>query len=147
MTDARRAAARHLPQVPAHIVVMLSATTAGYALTLAAVAATQATAEERLIAERAPAVGGIEDVASGHDALAARLDVARRVYDAAAGSYAAATSVLGAVDQQLADLAGVVSDIDGSVRKLPTSIHMPAVRVVTQAQAPATHATTGASGG
>ena len=136
-----------IPRVPAHVVVLLSAATAGYAVTLAGVAVMQAATEGALIAERAPSVGGLEDLAAAHDQLAASLDAADHDYQRAADTYAAATTVLDQVDRQLADLAAVVTDIDGSVRKLPTSIHVPVTRFVAPARAPATHATTGASGG
>jgi exonuclease VII small subunit len=126
---------------------MLSAATGGYGLTLAGVAGMQAAAENALIAERAPTVGGLEEVGAAHDRLAVDLEDAVRNYQRAADRYAAATTILDQVDRQLAKVASAVSEIDGTVRKLPTSIRVPVSRTVTTVKAPATHATTGASGG
>lgn len=143
MTDGRSFAG-----LPAHVWVMLGTSTAGYALMLAAVAGLQSRNEGDLIAARQPAVDGVSAVASGHDALIERLDAARAAYAATVDAYVAAGGSLDALDGHLGTLAGLVAEIDGVSRTLPTSVKMPAVkRSVSSVSVPSTSGTTGASGG
>jgi hypothetical protein len=145
MTDRHRAI--RLPRVPAHVVVMLSAATAGYAATLACVAGLQAADEAALAAARAPAAEKVAALSAAHDRLAADLEASRMAYGTVAGAYDRATATLESVDRVLADLASAVAKIDGVSRSLPTSVRIPVPRTVVQVRAPATHATTRASGG
>jgi hypothetical protein len=126
---------------------MLSATTAGYAATLAGIASLQSGGEATLIAARSPTIEEVARLGSGHDALAARLEEARRSYGDAADAYARAMALREAVDRNLALLAATVAEIDGVARNLPTSIRVPVQRTVVQVKAPPTITTTGASGG
>jgi len=143
MTDGRPFAG-----LPSHIWVMLGASTAGYALMLAGVAGLQARDEAGLIAARRPSVEGVAQLSAGHDALNARLDAARAAYAATADEYAAAGGTLDALHEQVGLLAGLVAEIDGVSRTLPTSVKLPVVRrSVTSISVPSTSGTTGASGG
>lgn len=143
MTDARTFAG-----MPGHVWVMLGASTAGYALMLAGVAGLQSRNEADLIAARRPAVDGVAQVASGHDWLQQRLDAARANYGATVDAYAAAGGTLDALHEQVGLLAGLVAEIDGVSRTLPTTVKLPAVkRSVSSVSAPSTSGTTGASGG
>jgi hypothetical protein len=146
MTDARTDA-RTFAGLPSHIWVMLGASTAGYALMLAGVAGLQSRNEADLIAARRPAVDGVAQVASGHDWLQARLDAARANYAATVDAYVAAGGTLDALHEQVGLLAGLVAEIDGVSRTLPTTVKLPAVkRSVNSVSAPSTSGTTGASG-
>jgi hypothetical protein len=141
-----------LPRIPQHIVVLLSATTAGYAAMLAGVTAIQADHEAALMAQRAPAAADVAALGAAHDRLATRLESARAAYAEAADGYARASVVLDAVDAELAGLASAVAEIDGVSRNLPTTVRVPVQRTVVrvkapQSKAPQTHATTSASGG
>ena len=139
---------RSLPAVPAHVWVMLGASTAGYALVLAGVAAIQSNAEAILISARRPAVDGVAQLAAGHEELIRRLDAAQAGYATAADTYGAVGSTLDALHEQVALLAGVVAEIDGVSRSMPAAVKLPAVRrTVATVKAPATSGTTGASGG
>jgi hypothetical protein len=126
---------------------MLSATTAGYAATLAGVASLQAADEAALIDVRSPAVVEVDRLGSDHDGLAARLEQARRSYADAAEAYTRATAIQEEVDRNLALLAATVAEIDGVARNLPTSVKVPVQRTVVQVKAPPTITSTGASGG
>lgn len=139
--------ALRMPRIPVHVVVMLSAAAAGYAASLAGVAAMQATREGALRDERAPALAGVDRLSRGHDELDARLVAAGRSYANAADTYTQASRMLATLDQDVATLAAQVAQIDGVSRSLPTTVHVPVIRAVIPARAPATHATTGASGG
>jgi hypothetical protein len=139
---------RQSTRIPAHVLVMLSASTALYALVLAGVAGVQSRDDAALAAARDPVVRAIEQVAAGHDELGDRLDRARAGYAAAAQAYGAAGAVITTLQDRLDELAAAVAQIDGVSRSLPTSVRLPAVRgSVSAGAAPATHATTRASGG
>lgn len=148
MTDNRRApGGLRVPRVPSNVILLLSAATAGYGASLAAVASFQAADEAALMAARQPATSGVEELAAGHDQLAARLDRALEAYRSAADAYDRAGSIQAAVNRDLEQLAAAVAEIDGVARDLPTSVRVPVQRTVVRVQAPTTHATTGASGG
>jgi hypothetical protein len=134
--------------LPTHVWVMLGASTAGYALMLAAVTGLQARNEAELIAARQPAVAGVAAVASGHDRLLAQLEGARAAYAATVSEYLAAGGTLDALHAQVGSLAGLVAEIDGVSRTLPTTVKLPVIkRSVSSVKAPSTSGTTGASGG
>jgi hypothetical protein len=138
---------RALVRVPSHVWVMLGASTAGYALLLAGVAGLQSRSETALITARQPAVDGIARITTGHDGLRDRLDSARAAYAATVDAYLAAGGSLEALDGQVSRLAGLVAEIDGVSRTLPSSVKMPAVkRSVSSVSVPSTSGTTGASG-
>lgn len=133
--------------MPSHIWVMLGASTAGYALLLAGVAAIQSGNEADLIAARSPAVASVAQIVAGHDGLAARLEAARVAYTTTANAYVVAGGSLDALHDKVGLLAGLVAEIDGVSRTLPSSVKLPAVRqTVRTVSAPATSGTTGASG-
>jgi hypothetical protein len=148
MASATMTERRAIPRVPAHVLVMLGASTAGYAAILAGVAGLQSRADAEAIAARAPAVDGVSRISAGHDRLAEALDVARAEYQRTANAYLAAGGSLDALEQAVTALAGRVAEIDGVSRTLPSSVRLPAVRQsVPSARTSTTHATTGASGG
>jgi hypothetical protein len=135
-------------RLPAHVFVMLGASTGAYAIALAAVAGLQSADEAALVAARGPVAQAVEDVSASRDALLVRLDRARAAYAAAAQSYVAAGGTLEALEGRLGALAAKVAEIDGASRALPTSVRLPKVAgSIAGSRAPATHATTGASGG
>ena len=133
--------------LPSHVVVMLGASTATYALVLAGVAGLQSRSEADLAALRAPTVEGLDSLSAGHDALGARLKAAQDAYNAAVQAYADAGGSLDAVEVNLGAFAAVVAQIDGVSRSMPTTVKLPAVRKSSGAGAPATQGTTRASGG
>lgn len=137
-----------LAGLPTHVWVMLGASTAGYALMLAAVTGLQARNEADLIAARQPAVDGVAALVSGHDRLRVRLDGARAAYAATVGEYLAAGGTLESLHAKVGSLAGLVAEIDGVSRSLPTTVKLPVVkRSVSSVSVPSTSGTTGASGG
>lgn len=134
-------------RLPAHVLVMLSASTAVYALVLAGVAGVQSRDDAALATARDPVARAVEHLAAGHDALGDRLDRARGDYAAAAAAYGAAGDALSSLETRIDDLSALMARIDGVSRSLPTSVRLPAVRGSISGTAPATHATTRASGG
>jgi hypothetical protein len=143
MTD-RRGPVR----IPAHVFVMLSASTALYSLVLAGVTDVQSRDDAALAAARDPVAGAIERLAASHDDLGSRLERARADYASVAQAYVSAGDVLAILEGRLGDLSAVVAKVDGVTRSLPTTERLPAVRgSVSGGSAPTTHATTRASGG
>ncbi|HJP88070.1 MAG TPA: hypothetical protein VJ850_03430 [Candidatus Limnocylindrales bacterium] len=133
--------------LPSHVIVMLGASTAAYALVLAGVAGVQSRNEADLAALRAPAVEGVQGLAAGHDAIDARLRAAQDAYNAAVQAYTNAGGSLDTVELNLQSFAAVAGEIDGVARSMPTSVKLPPVHRSSGAGAPGTHGTTGASGG
>ena len=147
MTDPALRRARWELRLPAHIGIFLGASTAAYAVALAGVTALQATSEAALIAERAPVVAGIDAVAARNEQLATALSKAGADYQAATDAYVASGGRLADLEQALAALSSTVAKIDGVSRSLPTAVNLPkVVGRITTSTAPATSATTGASG-
>jgi hypothetical protein len=140
MTDARR---------PVHLAVLVGASAGIYAISLAGVTVLQSSADQALMAERAPLESTIRGVAGGHDALDADLTRAAQDYGDAAGRYDRLAPGLSAMESALDDLAANVADVSGAARALPGHVALPVVtRTVTvAAKRPVTHGTTGASGG
>ena len=78
MTDARR---------PLHLAVMIGASTAVYAASLAAVTAFQSSDDRALMQRQAPAEDAVTRLRTGHDRLETSIGQAADAYDRAAGSY------------------------------------------------------------
>ena len=140
MTDRRR---------PLHMAVMLGASTALYAGTMAGVALLQSDADRALSQRQAPAQDAVSRLQDGHDRLDAAIGKAADAYARAASRYEALTPALTDTEASLSDLESRVATISGAARALPVRISLPPVtRVVrTTSARPKTSATTGASGG
>jgi len=140
MTDARR---------PLHLAIMLGASTALYAGSLACVALLQSDADGALTERQAPAKDAVARIHVGHDRLDAAIGQAADAYARAASRYEALTPTLTDTEASLSDLASRVETISGAARALPARISLPPItRVVrTTSSRPRTSATTGASGG
>jgi len=144
MTDHRRG----VPWIPTHVLLMLGASTAGYAVTLAGVAGLQSEAEAAIAAARDPAQVALRAAGAANDQLDAHLAGVRDRYTSVATAYAAAGRSLDELQVDLGELATVVGEVRGASRSLPATVQLPAVRATVPAsRAPQTHTTTRASGG
>ena len=136
------------PRLPAHVVLMLGASTAAYGLTLAGVAALQSRAEADIGLARSGALEALDAGTIAHDHLAAGIEAARLEYAGVATAYDNNGAALDALHGDLAKLAAIVGKIEGESRALPATVRLPVVRVsVPATRTPVTHATTRASGG
>jgi hypothetical protein len=127
---------------------LLGASTAGYAVVLAGLAALQSQAEQAMTDARGAAVVALRAGSDANDVLAARLDSARERYAGLASGYEELTGTLDSLVVDLGDLTAIVGKIEGASRALPTTVRLPAVRAsVPVTRTPVTHATTRASGG
>jgi len=140
MTDARR---------PLHLAVMLGASTALYAGSMAGVALLQSDADRVLTERQAPAEDAVARLHGGNDRLEASIAAAAYAYARAASRYEALDPGLTETEASLSDLASRVEIISGAARALPARISLPPItRVVrTTVTRPKTSASTGASGG
>jgi hypothetical protein len=139
MTDARR---------PIHIVVMIGASTALYAMSMAGVTAIQSSADRDLIRGRSPAEDAAARLRGGNDRLEMTLTRAADAYADAAARYDALAPQLDGMERSLDTLAGRVEAVGGAARSLPQTVTLPNVpRSAPAVSRPRTSATTGASGG
>jgi hypothetical protein len=141
MTDARR---------PLHLAVMVGASTAVYAASLAAVTAFQSNDDRALTQRQAPAENAVSRLRAGQDRLETSIGQAADAYDQAAGSYDALGPRLLDTESSLTDLAGRVQAITGAAQALPGKISLPAISrtvIRTTTSKPKTSGSTGASGG
>jgi ABC-type phosphonate transport system ATPase subunit len=139
MTDARR---------PVHLVVLLGATAGIYAVSLAGVTALQSAADRAHIDDGAPLDATTSSLSAGQDAFERDLASAARAYGDAAAGYDRLAPRLDELEISLDTLAGTVAKVSGAAKALPARVALPTVtHTMTTRAAPATHATTGASGG
>jgi hypothetical protein len=126
---------------------LVGASSALFAVTLAGVAALQQAAEDGTAAARAPALAVIDRRSADVDAVVAALDAGARAELVALERYAQVVGRLDALEVDLAALDGAVAAVAGAAAALPDRVRLPALRAPRPVQrAPATHATTGASG-
>lgn len=144
----RRGLLNRLPslRVPAHVGVLLGASTAAYAVTLAGVTGLQAATDAEQAAEQAPAVAGLQDLAARNQALGNALAAAGQRYDELASAYTVAGGQLTDLGTALGGLSTSVQAIDGVSRSLPATAPLPKIGRASIGGAPATSSTTGASG-
>jgi len=135
-------------RVPAHLAVLVGVSAGAYAASLAGVTALQSAADAHLTAQRAPISLAADTAAAEHETLSGALDAAARRYAEIARRYETVTIEMGRVGTSLDDLATRAAALSESAASLPTRFSLPAVRPAPArtVAAPATHATTGASG-
>ena len=142
MTDARR---------PLHLAVMIGASTAIYAASVAGVTALQSNTDRALTLRQAPALDAVARLRVGHDRLESRIDGAAAAYERAARAYDALTPGLLDTALSLTRLGEHVASVTGAASALPERVALPPIsRTVIRAPVaprPKTNATTGASGG
>lgn len=134
-----------------HIPLVGAATAVLYAGSLGLVSVLQGSHDAALLRERAPLVDGAAAAAMQRSATLRAIQAANEALAGAAAGYDAALARSHVLDQRLATLAERVGAVTGAAARLPSSIVLPAAPraavVSAPAGAPATNATTGASGG
>lgn len=142
---------------PARAGLLLGASAAVYAVSLAGVAAMQADTDAQAIAARAPYLDEVARLQAANDELERQLHKADAEARALAADYGAVGVAVTGYEARLDALAALVADVEGSVAALPTRIKLPSVtmrgavagnsRSSGSRSAPSTRATSGASGG
>ena len=149
----RRPAASAMLSPPARAGLLLSASAAVYAVTLASVSGWQADAAGATAAARATGLDAVTRARAANDQLDAtttQLDAeARRLVD----TYGSAAQDVAAYQARLDELSTLVAEVQGRAAALPARIQLPVVTVhgaiagsTHSSRAPATSGRTGASG-
>ena len=132
---------------PARTGVLIGASSALFAVTLAGVATLQQADERATLATRDPALALIARRSEEIDRLVATLEAGSRAERAAVGEYGDVTDRLLAFEAALATLDADVAVVAGAADALPERVRLPVLSVPRRTVvAPRTHATTGASG-
>lgn len=141
---------------PARAGMLLGGSAAVYAVTLAGIAAMQASGDAQLAARRQPWVDQVAEVRAANDALEQALLQADGDARWLASQYDSVGADVAAYQARLDGLAALVAKVEGSAAALPTRIALPTVTmrgaVTTRSSsggssAPATTSTSGGSGG
>ncbi len=133
--------------------MLIGASAAIYAVTLAGVSVMQADSDAAVVARRQPYLEAVAAARSANDALEVAVVKADGAARALASDYAAVGGDIASYQARLDELAALVAEVQGSAAALPTRISLPAISVRSagsgggSSKAPATKATTTASGG
>jgi hypothetical protein len=159
-SPAARTAARRSEAIlttPARAGLLLGASAAVYAVSLAGVSALQADADAQTIMARAPYVEEVTRLQAANDSLERALLKADAEARALNADYDAVGLTVADFQARLDALAGLVAEVEGSAAALPARIKLPTVsmrgaiagssRSASGRSAPSTSATTRASGG
>jgi hypothetical protein len=151
---ARPAARRKeaLLTTPARAGMLIGASAAIYAVSVASVAGLQAQGDAEVIARRQPYLDTLAQTRAANDELEAALLQADAETRALGGFYARAGESVAAYEARLDTLAALVAEVKGSAAALPSRISLPKVSIQGAVRtggtsAPATTSTSGASGG
>jgi len=133
---------------PARAGMLLGASAAVYAVTLAGVAALQSGDDAALAARRQPYLDAVAERRASNDALESALVRADAEVRALGDLYARTGNDVAAYETRLDALAALVAEVQGTAASLPARISLPSVSVSTSvgSRAPTTTARTGASG-
>jgi hypothetical protein len=131
-----------------HLAVLVGASTAAYAISLAGVTALQSGADQALILARSPSQASAARISEGHDRLQAEIERSASAYAASAARFDELATGVSSLDTSLDAYDGRMQKVTGAVRAMPGHVSLPSVsRSATTARArPATRAATGASG-
>lgn len=138
---------------PTRAGMLIGASAAIYAVTLAGVSVMQADSDAAVVARRQPYLETVAAARSANDVLEVAVVKADGAARALANDYAAAGGDVASYQSRLDELAALVAEVQGSAAALPTRISLPTVSVRSagsaggSSKAPATKATTAASGG
>jgi len=141
---------------PARAGMLLGASAALYAVTLAGVSALQAHDDAVLAASRAPYLDAIAEARAANDAIEARIQAANGQIADLITTYGTVGTDVEAFQARLDNLATLVAEVQGSAAALPARIKLPSVSMRgsiasssggTRAAAPKTSGKSGASGG
>ncbi|MEW6223815.1 MAG: hypothetical protein AB1627_04230 [Chloroflexota bacterium] len=134
---------------PARAAMLVGASAAVYAVSLAGVSGLQSSSDAALIARTQPWLDQVAEARAANDELEAALIRASTEAQALGAAYEAAGDELVAYEARLDSLAALVAEVKGTAAALPSRIGLPKVTVRGAARTtrPATKATSGASGG
>ena len=135
-------------RLPVHLAVLVGASTAAYAVSMAGVAALQSSTDQALILARTPAQEAAARVSEGHDRLEAQVERSAKAYTLSAARFDQLAAGLTSLDTSLEAYAGRMETVSGAVRALPARVSLPNVARSSNGAAtkPRVKASTAASG-
>jgi len=133
---------------PIHLAVLVGASTAAYAVSLAGITALQSTADLTAVDRQSPVEQMATRIRVGHDRLQDELARSADAYAASASRYDEIAANLAALETSLDAYAGQIGQVSGAARALPARVRLPVVSrsVTTTVTKPRVRSTTGASG-
>lgn len=153
----RPAVIRHetVLSMPARAGMLIGASAAMYAATLAGVSVLQARDDASLAATREPLLQAVAETRAANDALASRIQAANGAVSALISGYESTGADVAAYQARLDSLAALVAEVQGSAAALPARIKLPTVSIRGPissgggggSSAPKTSGKSGASGG
>ncbi len=153
----RPTVARHetILSMPARAGMLIGASAAMYAATLAGISVLQARDDASIAATREPLLQAVATSKAANDALAARIQAANGSISALITDYGATGADVAAYQARLDSLAALVAEVQGSAAALPARIKLPTVSIRGPissgggggGSAPKTSGKSGASGG
>jgi hypothetical protein len=134
---------------PVRAAMLVGASAAVYAVSLAAVSGLQSSSDAARIARSQPWLDQVAEARAANDGLEAALLQASTEAQALGAAYEAAGEGIVAYEARLDALAALVAEVEGTAASLPSRIGLPKVTVrgATRNTRPATTSTSGASGG
>ena len=135
-------------RIPLHLAVLLGASTAAYAISLAGITTLQSTTDAAVVVARSPSRDAAARLANGHDRLQAEIDAATRAYATSASRYDELSAAIGSLDATLDGYAAAAARVSGAARALPGRVSLPSVSHTSTGTTskPRVSGTTGASG-
>lgn len=135
------------PRPLLHLPAYAAACTGLYAGSLALMTMLQAQHNAAVVLDQAPLIDAVTSAESARRGTEEALRAASGALGSASGHYADASALSAQVDAAMAAFAKQVAAVTGVAGSLPSSVRLPAAPgAVAHVSAPATQATTGASG-
>ena len=115
--------------MPARAGMLIGASAAMYAATLAGISVLQARDDASMAATREPLLQAVSTTKAANDALAARIQAANGSISALITDYGATGADVAAYQARLDSLAALVAEVQGSAAALPARIKLPTVSI------------------
>ncbi len=138
--------------MPARAGMLIGASAALYAVTLAGISVIQSRDDASRAAAQAPLLQAVAETRAANDALAARIEAANGSVSAVIAEYGSTGADVATYQARLDSLAALVAEVRGSAAALPSRIKLPTVSARgpiagSGGSAPKTSGKSGASGG
>lgn len=114
-------------RLPLHVAVLVGASTAAYAVSMAGVTALQSSTDQALILSRSPAEQAAARIGEAHDRLQAQIELSATAYAGSAAAYDELTTGLSSLDTSLEKYAKRMAKVSGAIRAMPGRVAMPGV--------------------
>jgi phage shock protein A len=114
-------------RLPLHVAVLVGASTAAYAVSMAGVTALQSNTDQALILARSPSQDAAARITAAHDQLQTQIELSAGAYAGSAATYDELTAGLTSLDTSLQKYAKRMAKVSGAARAMPGRVSMPGV--------------------